>query len=244
MFDQTFVEGRQKTKKPYTIVFSLLVQISTICVLILIPLVYTEALPNAQLKSMLVAPPPPPQAPPPPRDVKFATRATPHQLNPHILVAPIVIPKTVNPVQETAAPDISVFGGTPTSGNENGGVTSILSSGITTDVAPPAAATAKPKAANGPMRVGGAVAEAKVIRKVQPIYPPLARSARIQGSVEFTAIIGKDGVIENLQLIHGHPLLVNAARDAVLQWRYRPTLLNGQPVEVLTTITVNFVLSQ
>ena len=84
MFDQTFVEGRQKTKKPYTIVFSLLVQISTICVLILIPLVYTEALPNAQLKSMLVAPPPPPQAPPPPRDVKIATRAAPHQFNPHI----------------------------------------------------------------------------------------------------------------------------------------------------------------
>ncbi len=88
------------------------------------------------------------------------------------------------------------------------------------------------------------MAEAKVIRRVQPIYPPLARSARIQGSVEFTAIIGKNGVIENLQPVHGHPLLVNAAKDAVLQWRYRPTLLNGQPVEVLTTITVNFVLTQ
>ena len=103
----------------------------------------------------------------------------------------------------------------------------------------------KPKAANSsPIRVGTGAAEAKLINKVVPVYPALAKSARVQGIVEFSASISKEGNIENLQLVSGHPLLAKAARDAVLQWKYRPTLLNGQPVEVLTEIGVNFTLTQ
>jgi protein TonB len=94
------------------------------------------------------------------------------------------------------------------------------------------------------VQIGGRVAEANLIRKVQPVYPPLAKSARVQGTVEFTATISKEGNIENLTLVRGHPLLVNAAREAVQQWKYKPTLLNGQPVEVITDIIVNFTLSQ
>jgi protein TonB len=94
------------------------------------------------------------------------------------------------------------------------------------------------------MRVGGQVMEANLIRKVMPVYPPLAKSARVQGTVEFTAVISKDGTIQNLQLVRGHPLLVNAAKQAVLQWKYKPTLLNGEPVQVITDIVVNFTLSQ
>ena len=101
-----------------------------------------------------------------------------------------------------------------------------------------------PKLRPARQRIGGQVAEANLIRKVQPVYPPLAKSARVQGTVEFTAIISKEGNIENLHLVRGHPLLVNAAKEAVLQWKYRPTLLNGQPVEVITDIIVNFTLSQ
>lgn len=74
------------------------------------------------------------------------------------------------------------------------------------------------------------------------MYPALARQARIQGAVHFTAIIGKDGVIQNLHLVVGHPLLAEAARQAVSEWRYQPTLLNGEPVEVVTEIEVNFTL--
>jgi protein TonB len=96
----------------------------------------------------------------------------------------------------------------------------------------------------GPQRIGGNVMAANLIRKVEPVYPPLAKSARVQGTVEFTAVISKDGNIENLQLVRGHPLLVNAAKEAVLQWKYKPTLLNGQPVQVITDIIVNFTLSQ
>jgi len=102
----------------------------------------------------------------------------------------------------------------------------------------------KPKAPTGPVRIGGQVAAANLIRKVEPVYPPLAKSARVQGTVEFTAVISKTGNIENLQLVRGHLLLVNAAKEAVLQWKYRPTQLNGQPVEVVTDIIVNFTLSQ
>ncbi len=84
----------------------------------------------------------------------------------------------------------------------------------------------------------------QLIRKVQPAYPVIAKETRVQGVVEFTAVISKTGTIENLQLIRGHPLLVTAARDAILQWRYKPTLLNGEPVEVITNIVVNFTLNQ
>jgi protein TonB len=92
--------------------------------------------------------------------------------------------------------------------------------------------------------VGGNVQSAKLIRGPKPVYPPLAKQARIQGTVRLNAIIGKDGTIQNLTAASGHPLLVPAAMDAVKQWLYQPTLLNGEPVEVVTVIDVNFTLSQ
>ena len=94
------------------------------------------------------------------------------------------------------------------------------------------------------VRVGGNVAAANLIRKVIPTYPPLAKQARIQGTVRFTAIIGTDGNVISLQLVEGHPLLVEAAKDAVSQWQYQPVLLNGNAVQVITQIDVNFTLSE
>jgi len=85
--------------------------------------------------------------------------------------------------------------------------------------------------------------EGNLIRRVQPAYPPLARSARIQGQVVLAAVISKEGMIENLRVLEGHPMLVRAALDAVSQWSYRPYVLNNEPVEVETRITVNFSLS-
>jgi len=87
------------------------------------------------------------------------------------------------------------------------------------------------------------ISEGNLIRKVQPAYPPLARSARIQGAVVLQAIISKQGAIENLSVLSGHPMLVPSALDAVRQWRYRPYILNNEPVEVETQITVNFSLA-
>jgi protein TonB len=105
-------------------------------------------------------------------------------------------------------------------------------------VAPP-----PPKPA-APTRVkqGGNVTAASILNQTRPVYPALARQARIQGNVVLHAIIDKDGKVAQLEVISGHPLLVQSALDAVKQWRYKPTLLNGDPVEVDTTITVTFTM--
>ena len=93
---------------------------------------------------------------------------------------------------------------------------------------------------HGPVRIGAAVAASNLVERVEPQYPPLAAAARIQGSVEFNVLIGDDGSVKSVQLVRGHPLLVNAAKDAVLQWKYRPTLLNGNAVSVMSPVVVNF----
>jgi periplasmic protein TonB len=97
---------------------------------------------------------------------------------------------------------------------------------------------------SGPLRVGGAVQMAKLIRKVTPEYPPLAKAARISGVVYLIGTIGKDGAIRNLRLAGGHPMLARAAMEAVEQWVYEPTLLNGEPVEVIAPIEVSFTLGR
>jgi protein TonB len=147
--------------------------------------------------------------------------------------------------EDVAPPDLSgggVAGGVPGGipGGQLGGVIGgILSS------TPSAAATPKLVAPVAPkrIRVSQGVTEGRLIQKIEPKYPPLARSARVQGQVVLAAIISKTGEIQNLVLASGHPMLVPAAMEAVKQWRYRPYLLNGEPVEVETTITVNFALS-
>lgn len=92
-------------------------------------------------------------------------------------------------------------------------------------------------------RLGGNVLEAKIISRKMPVYPKIALQARLQGVVTFTAIIARDGTIQQLQLVSGHPLFIEAATEAVRQWRYRPTLLNGEPVEVVAPIEVKFILN-
>jgi periplasmic protein TonB len=94
------------------------------------------------------------------------------------------------------------------------------------------------------VRLGGDVQAAKIIRRVMPVYPQLARAARVQGTVQLVGMIAKDGTIVKLQVISGHPLLIAAAVEAVRQWVYRPTLLNGEPVEVIAPIEVHFTLAQ
>lgn len=99
-------------------------------------------------------------------------------------------------------------------------------------------------APSGPLRVGGDVQMAKLLKKVIPEYPALAKTARVSGPVHLLGVIAKDGTIQNLQVISGHPLLARSALDAVKQWIYQPTLLNGEAVEVIAPIDVNFTLGQ
>jgi protein TonB len=106
--------------------------------------------------------------------------------------------------------------------------------------------SSEPAAAGAPkrIRIGASVQQAKLIAKVQPIYPPDAKARRIQGVVKMQAILGKDGKVENLEVLSGDPMLAAAALEAVRQWQYETTLLNGDPVEVMTEVDVNFTLAQ
>ncbi len=94
------------------------------------------------------------------------------------------------------------------------------------------------------MRVSQGVQEAKLLRRVMPVYPPLAITARVQGTVHLVGVIAKDGTMRDLQVIDGHPLLVRAALDAVKQWVYKPTMLSGEAVEVVAPISVTFTLGR
>src|SRR6202171_391641 len=227
----------QKTNKPWTVVVSMIAQTIFLAILILIPLIYTEALPKTMMATMLTAPPPPPPPPPPPVQTQVVhVKPQVHLMDAGKLVQPKVIPKDIKIIKEDA-PDVSagMTGGVPggVAGGSMGGVIGGMGG------APP-----PPKPAQQRIRQGGSVQAALLVNKVQPVYPPLARQTRISGTVRLHALISKSGTVESLEGISGHPLLVRAAMDAVQQWRYKPTLLNGEPVEVDTTIDVIFSLNQ
>jgi len=116
---------------------------------------------------------------------------------------------------------------------------------VTPPAPPPAPAVkAEPVKPVERIQIGGKVQDAMVISRITPVYPRVAIQTRQEGKVTFTAVIGRDGTIQQLQLTGGHPMFVQAATEAVRQWRYRPTMLNGDPVEVLTTIEVTFRLNR
>ena len=228
---------KKKTNKSWTVLVSTIIQATILFVLVLIPLIYTEALPKAMLSTLLIAPPPPPPPPPPPQPVKTIVKPVARLIQSGKLMQPRAIPKEVAVFKEAELPpDVinnqnqgGVFGGIPGQG---------LMVGSSGPALPP-----PPKAA-APSRIkqGGNVTAASIVTQTRPLYPALARQARIQGNVVLHAIIDKDGKVAQLEVISGHPLLVQAALDAVKQWRYKPTLLNGDPVEVDTTITVTFTM--
>jgi protein TonB len=251
MFEQTFIEGQGKTNRVWTVLISFVGQILLIGVLILIPMIYFDALPRTQLTSFLVAPPPPPPPPPPPAaaPVKMV-KVIPRQFDAGRLMAPKTVPKDIAMIKEEELPAPSasagVVGGVPggVAGGTVGGVIGGIIGSVPSAAPPPPPPPVEQKKTVQRIRVGGQVQQANLIRQPKPVYPPLAKQARIQGVVRFEAIIGKDGTIQNLRLVSGHPLLVPAAQEAVKQWLYKPTLLNGEPVEVATVIDVNFTLSQ
>src|SRR3984885_5768126 len=243
MFEDMVVSSANpsKTNKPWTVVLSMVAQVVFLGILILIPLIYTEALPRASLATLLVAPPPPPPPPPPPVAAQVVhIKPQVHLMDAGKLVAPKVIPKEVKIIKEDA-PDMNagMQGGVPggVAGGSMGGVIGGVIGGMGGAPPPP-----KPTASR--IRQGGSVQAALLINRVQPVYPPLARQTRISGTVRLHAIISKSGSVESLEVLSGHPLLVPAAMDAVQQWKYKPTLLNGEPVEVDTTIDVIFSLNQ
>ncbi|MCE5307408.1 MAG: energy transducer TonB [Acidobacteriales bacterium] len=253
MFEQTFV-GAGQTRRPWAVAVSFCLQVLLILVAILIPLIYTDTLPRTTLTSFLVAPPPPPPPPPPPAAAPVkVVKVIPRQFDAGRLMAPKSIPKEIAIIKEEELPPtmgggVGVVGGVPggVPGGTPGGVIGSILGGVPSVAPPPPPPVEKKKeeVRLQRIRVGGNVQAAMLMRQTRPVYPPLARQARIQGTVKLQAIISRDGTIQQLQVMSGHPLLVPSALEAVKQWVYKPTLLNGEPVEVVTVIDVNFTLSQ
>ena len=241
MFEDSLIEsgGKLSTKRGRTTTFSFVLQAIIIGVMILIPLMFTEALPKTQLMTFLVAPPPPPPPPPPPAAVVKVKPVETDIVN-NQLRTPTKIPKKVEMIKEEDAPPpqmAGVVGGVP--GGIPGGQMGGVIGGIISSTP-----VAVPKVAVQRVRISQGVTQGMVLRRVQPAYPQMAKIARVQGAVVLAAIIGKDGTIQNLHVVStASPLLNQSAIDAVKQWRYRPYILNGEPVEVDTTVTVNFTLS-
>jgi periplasmic protein TonB len=212
------------------------VQTLTVAMLLALPLLHTEGLPRIHptVEPLLSSPLP---------DAPLETRRLiSHPSNP-VTVA-LIVPRQASHEMKLTPPEnsppqvevglVGIPGGT---GNRWNG-DSIINS-----IANPSSNFSLPsRPQRQPPRVSRMM-EGNLILRVQPLYPPLARQARIQGQVVLRAVISRSGAIENLQVLTGHPMLVQSAIDAVKQWRYRPYSLNGEAVEVETQVTVNFVLS-
>lgn len=248
MFADSILDfDQQKKRHAFATTTSFVLNCLAVGVMLIMPLVFTESLPKAQLLTFLVAPPPPPPPPPPAAEQvqRVVKQIQTDLLNTGQLRTPTKIPQKVQMIREEEAPPPmpatgGVVGGVPGGipGGQVGGVIgSIVSS--TANASVPKFVPVVPQR----VRISQGVTKGLLIQKVEPQYPPLARAARVQGEVVLSAVIDGNGQINNLQLVSGHPMLVQAAIAAVKQWRYKPYLLNGQPVEVETTITVIFSLS-
>jgi protein TonB len=238
MFEQAFV-ATAKTRKTVTVLVSFATQTILVVIGILIPMIDFDALPTAQLRSLLLAPPPPAPTPPPPApEASKVVKFIPRQFDSGKLMAPHSIPP-IAIIKEDELPALSGVGSV--GGVSPDALVRILGS-VPVAVPPPPPSVQK-NAQTPRLRVGGIVQSAKLVRQLKPVYPQLAKQARIQGVVRLHALISREGTIEDLKVVSGHPLLVRSALEAVKQWAYEPTLLNGEPAGVETDIDVNFTLS-
>jgi len=227
-----------RPRRGCTTLISFAVQTLGLTLLLSLPLLYTQGLPHLQWMAPLVAPAAP--LSPSTRPARAAHQSTSNLSSEGKVIAPRFVPKDIPQINDTTAPppvDVSglqVLGGTGDPRAKNP-VFDSIGNGLNNIALPP---PASPPA----LRVSH-VMEGNLIHRVQPEYPSLARQAGIQGTVLLRAVINREGRIENLQVLSGHPMLVQAALDAVRQWRYRPYYLNSEAVEVETRVTVNFTLA-
>jgi periplasmic protein TonB len=238
MFEGSLVEssGRLRQKNPWTTAVSFTIQSMVGAGVVMLSLLYTDTLPIHRLISTLEAPPPPAQAPPPTLAVKLARQ--PGEFNQGVLTVPREIPNSIARIRdEQPATELKPEGSTGVTGGISNGTGNSMISEVLRDTP-----KSVPRVEVQKVRVSSGVAQGLLVHQVKPQYPPLARQARIQGVVVLQAVIGKDGTVEDLRVISGHPMLTAAAIEAVKQWRYRPYYLNNEPVAVDTQINVNFTL--
>lgn len=246
MFDQ-FV-NTARTRRPFAVALSFTGQVALVLLTIVFPLLRTEAIAPGRLFGVVTAP-----------KTRGEQETTPEKPNPvrppgkaglHVFAVPVPqepsrVPQRI--LIEDDAPSPSAGGAGPASYGVLDGVVGAIATGVVpAQISAPPNLVERPSAPAIPLqvRIGGKVQAAKLISQVMPVYPPLARQARISGTVRLEAVIGRDGRIKSLRVAAGHPWLVQAALEAVRQWIYQPTLLNGEPVEVLTQIEVNFKMGE
>ena len=246
LFAQSLLDAgeQERKRRKFAAMFSFTFQCLVIGILVIVPLMFTEALPKQQLLTFLMAPPPPPPPPPAAQAVAKVVKQIQSELLNGQLRTPSRIPEKVQMIREEEAPPPlstggvvgGVAGGIP--GGQLGGIIGGIVSQTSSLASVPKLAAVQPKR----IRVSQGVTRGLLIQKIEPTYPTIARQARIQGEVVLKAIVSKQGQITELQLVSGHPMLAPAAIAAVSQWRYRPFLLSGEPIEVETLVTVTFRL--
>ena len=230
------------TAQKLTVPMSVAVHVVLIGLAIVVPILYSEDFPEPAATAIVTffeppAPPPPPPPPPPPKPKrrkkprpKIRPKPKPVVQEAPKFTAPVVVPEELVPEESFGLDDFGVEGGVE--GGVPGGVVGGVVGGLP-DAPPP------PKA----VRVGGNIKEPRKIKHVAPIYPDIARQARIQGIVILECTISPQGRVTNVKVLRGIPLLDQSAVSAVKQWVYTPTLLNGVPVPVIMTVTVNFIFA-
>jgi protein TonB len=227
-------------RKGATFFISLILHSGLILAIAILPLLfYTDVPTQEALKAFFVtplemAPPPPPPPPPPASSARTVVRNTPRvdMQQPHGFIAPIEVPTEIKPEEGL---DLGVEGGVVggVEGGVPGGVVGGVVGGLPTGAPPPPARV---------VRIGGQIAQPRIIRKVEPAYPDLAIQSRIAALVILEAEVDTRGYVKNVKVLRGHPLFDEAAMSAVKQWRYQPLLLNGEPTGFILTVTVNFNL--
>jgi protein TonB len=231
--DSTFEStGRIRTRSRRWMLVTFALNGSVLLALVLIPLIYPEALPSRLMSILLTAPPPPPAPQPTRQEPARAFHGRPEMIGLQ-LTAPRQIPsgspKDTGPESAPGGQLTMDQGGPGVPGGD------LFRTG-----SQPAVHPAQRLA--GPAHISSGVAAGLLIQKVVPQYPPLGKAMRLEGTVVLQAIISKSGTIENLRVVGGPTMLQQAALEAVKQWRYRPYMLDGEPVEVETTINVIFSL--
>ena len=230
----------QRSRRSWTTLTSFGLQAVVMGLLLLLPLWRTVSLPSARSLSAPIswgAPAPPAPQIQRPR----TTTLVQSNLMDNVLVAPREVPRHVAMIEETTPPPQVSFYGIGTDGSTGPGSRSGIF-GAPGDTFPAVAPPPPPAQPTRQFRPSSLL-EGSLLHRVQPVYPPLARTARIQGEVVLFAVISRSGSIDNLRVVSGHPMLAPAAVDAVSQWRYRPYILNNEPIEVETQITVKVTLS-
>ena len=241
MFSDSLLDSSSlgRSRRGWTTLASFALQALGLTFLLALPILYTEGLPQVHLRELFLGPPPAASpTPPPPRQ---STTASIQQTNliGNQLIAPRLVPNGVAHIEEKEAPPPMPYAGS------GFGVAHGIGDPTISNIARAFATPAPPAtvAVVHPLKVSRMM-EGNLVHRVEPAYPTLARTAGIQGSVVLQATISRDGSIEKVKALSGHPMLVPAAVQAVQQWKYRPYYLNDQPVEVETQVTVNFTLAR